>query len=173
MVYLDIPSHLSDCSQCSLCHSYAKYKAFLAAVPILDKKWKDHELLYERKPTQEQIIEMMQSKTFWYDYICKYFSCVSAYPEMVLWLEDAEDAPSDLEIWKVEKGQYGFADLDAWLRNDGNGLMLDGLRKEKKSKKGKENERSPVKEKTEKRSHKAKNKGKEKEKEKSPEKAQK
>ncbi|KAF8229355.1 hypothetical protein L208DRAFT_1482188 [Tricholoma matsutake] len=160
MVHLDIPSHLTNCSQCSLCHSYAKSKAFLTAVPILDKKWKDHELLYEWKPTQDQVIKTMQSKTFWHESICKYFSHVSAYPEMVSWLEDAKDAPSDLEVWKVEKGQYGFADLDAWLRNDGNGLMLDGLKKEKKSKKGKEKERSPVKEKTEKRSHKAKNNGK-------------
>jgi hypothetical protein len=75
---------------------------------------------------------------------------------MVAWLENAEDASSDLEVWKVEKGQYGFADLDTWLKNDGKGLRLDGL-----------------KEKMEKRSHKAKNKGKGKEKEQSPQKAQK
>ena len=59
MVHLDIPSHLADCSQCSFCHSYAKYKAFLAAIPILEKKWKDYELPYEQKLTQEQVIETM------------------------------------------------------------------------------------------------------------------
>ena len=137
MVHLDIPSHLADRSQRSLRHSYAKYKAFLAAIPILEKKWKDCELPYERKPTQEQVIETMQSKTFWYDYIRKYFPRVSAYPEMVAWLEDAEDASSDVEVWKVEKGLYGFADLEMWLKNDGKGLELDWL-KGKKGQKEKE-----------------------------------
>jgi hypothetical protein len=161
MVHLDIPSHLADRSQRSLRHSYAKYKAFLAAIPILEKKWKDRELPYERKPTQEQVIETMQSKTFWYDYIRKYFPRVSAYPEMVAWLEDAEDALSDVEVWKVEKGLYGFADLDMWLKNDGQGLELDELKRKKGQK---EKERSPTKEMTGKVSHKGKEKEKDKEK---------
>ena len=165
MVHLDIPSALADRSQRSLRHSYAKYMAFLAAISILEKKWKDGELPYQRKPTNEQVIETMQSKTFWYDYIRKYFPRVSAYSEMVAWLENAEDAPSDLEIWGVEKAQYGFVDLDIWLRNGGKGLKLEG-----KSKKGKEGEEegslSPEKEKGS-RKHKGKEKGK-KESKKSP-----
>ena len=136
MVCLDIPSNLADRSQRSLRHSYAKYKAFLAATIILEKKWKDGNLPYQRKPTHEQIIETMQSKTYWYAYIRKYFPCVSAYSEMVAWLEDAEDAPSDLEVWGVEKDQYGFVDLDMWLRNEGKGLMVGG-----KSRKGKGKEK--------------------------------
>ena len=167
MVHLDIPSALADRSQRSLRHSYAKYKAFLAAIPVLDMKWNNSELPYQRKPTNEQVIETMQSKTFWYDYIRKYFPRVSEYSEMVAWLENAEDAPSDFGVWGVEKVQYGFVDLDLWLRNEGKGLVL-----EEKSRKGKGKEKekalSPEKGKSS-RKHKAKDKGrKEKESKKSP-----
>ena len=170
MDHLNIPSYLADRSQRSLRHSYAKYKAFLGAIPVLEKKWKDGDLPYQRKPTHEQIIETMQSKTYWYAYIRKYFPRVSEYSEMVAWLEDAEDAPSDLEVWGVEKDQYGFVDLDIWLRNEGKGLMLEG-----KSRKGKGKEKEEVlsleKGKSS-RKHKAKDKGKkEKESKKSPQKS--
>jgi hypothetical protein len=158
MVHLDIPSALADRSQRSLRHSYAKYKAFLAALPVLEMKWENGELPYQRKPTNEQVIETMQSKTFWYDYIRKYFPRVSEYAEMVAWLENAEDASSDLDVWGVEKAQYGFVDLALWLKNEGKGLVL-----EEKSKKarGKERALNPEKEKSPR-----KHKGKEKEKEK-------
>jgi hypothetical protein len=97
----------------------------------------------------------MQSKTFWYDYIRKYFPRVSGYSEMVAWLENAEDAPSDFEVWGVEKAQYGFVDLEVWLRNEGNGLVIKG----KSSKaRGKEEASSPEKGKSS-RKHKAKEKG--------------
>ena len=137
MAYLSIPSVLADRSQRSLRHSYAKYKAFLTAIPILDKKWENGELPYPRKPTSEQVIETMQSKTFWYQYIRKFFPRVSEYPDMVAWLENTEDAPFDVEVWGVEKAQYGFVDLDMWLRNEGKGLVLEG-----KSRKGKGRERA-------------------------------
>jgi hypothetical protein len=120
--------------------------AFLAAIPILEKKWKDKELPYLRKPTSEQVIETMQSKTYWYQYIQRYFPRVSAYLEMIAWLENAKDAPSDLEVWGVEKAQYAFVDLDLWLRNDGKGLVLEGKSKKEKGKeKAKEGTSSPEK----------------------------
>ena len=120
--------------------------AFLAAIPILEKKWKDNELPYPRKPTSEQVIETMESKTYWYQYIRRYFPHVSAYSEMVAWLENAEGAPSDLEVWGVEKAQYAFVDLDLWLRNDGKGLVLEGKSKKEKGKeKAKEGTSSPEK----------------------------
>ena len=158
MVHLNIPSHLSDCGRQSLCHLYAKYQAFLKAVETLDEKWKKKELPYTWKPTQEHIIETMQSKTFWYDYIKKYFPQVSEHSDMVAWLTEAEDAPSDFEVWGVEKAQYGFGDLDKYLKSKG-----------KKNKKGKEKMvKSPKKQK----GSESKHKGKKKE-EKSPKKASK
>ena len=96
--HLGIPSFLADCSECLLRFLYQKCKMFLTAVKTLDEKWKAGELPYTRKPLNEHIIETMQSKTYWYDYICKYFGKVGDYPEMVAWLENDGDVPSDLEV---------------------------------------------------------------------------
>ena len=92
---------------------------FLTAVKTLDEKWKAGELPYPLKPLNEHIIEMMQSKTFWYDYIHKYFGKVGDYPEMVAWLEKDGDVPLNLEVWRVEKERYSFEDLDSYLRSGG------------------------------------------------------
>jgi hypothetical protein len=73
---------------------------------------KNKKLPYPCKPTSEQVIEIMQSKIYCYQYIRRYFPHVSAYPEMIAWLENAEDAPSDLEIWRVERAQYAFVDFN-------------------------------------------------------------
>jgi hypothetical protein len=111
----------------------------------------------------------MQSKTFWYDYIRKYFPRVSEYSEMVAWLEDAEDASSDLDVWGVEKAQYGFVDLALWLKNEGKGLVLEGKSKKAKGKEralNPENGKSSRKHKEKEKEGKEKGKGKEKEQEK-------
>jgi hypothetical protein len=57
---------------------------------------------------------------------------------MVAWLEGGEDAPSDVEVWGLAKGQYGFGDLSLYLKR-GAGLVSDEeLKGEKKSTKWKE-----------------------------------
>ncbi|KAF8219556.1 hypothetical protein L208DRAFT_1339221, partial [Tricholoma matsutake] len=84
-------------------------------------------------PTQENVIETMQSKTFWYTYIQKYFPHVLEYGDMVAWLEGGEDAPSDVEVWGVAKGQYGSGDLSLYLKREGAGLVSDELKGKKKS----------------------------------------
>jgi hypothetical protein len=123
MKHLGILSFLADRSEHSLRFSYQKYKVFLTAVKMLDEKWKAGELPYTRRPLNEHIIEMMQSKTYWYDYIRKYFGKVGDYPEMVAWLENDGDVPSDLEVWGVEKERYSFGDLDLYLKSGGVGLV--------------------------------------------------
>jgi hypothetical protein len=123
MKHLGIPSFLADRSERSLRFSYQKYKVFLTAVKTLDEKWKAGELPYTRRPLNEHIIETMQSKTYWYDYIRKYFGKVGDYPEMVAWLENDGDVPSDLEVWGVEKERYSFGDLDLYLKSGGVGLV--------------------------------------------------
>ena len=67
--HLGIPAHLADCSEKSLCLSYVKFIAYNGAIKTLNEKWKKDELPWGQKPTCEHIIEIMQSKTFWYDYI--------------------------------------------------------------------------------------------------------
>jgi hypothetical protein len=69
---------------------------------------------------------------------------VAEYGDMVAWLEGGEDAPSDVEVWGVEKGQYGFGDLSLYLKRDGAGLVSDEeLKGKKKSTKGKEKGSKP------------------------------
>jgi hypothetical protein len=142
--YLDIPSFLAERSERSLHFSYQKYKTFLITVKTLNEKWKDGVLSYERKPSQEHIIKTMQLKTFWYDYIHKYFTKVGEHPDMVAWLENNDDAPSDIEVWGVEKKSYSFGDLDQYLKSGGVGLSKmkkeksKGKEKARSSKKGKE-----------------------------------
>ena len=67
--HLGIPAHLADRSEKSLCFSYAKFVAYNGAIKTLNEKWEKDELPWDQKPTCEHIIEIMQSKTFWYDYI--------------------------------------------------------------------------------------------------------
>lgn len=120
--HLEIPAHLADRSEKSLRFSYTKYMAYQKAILTLKRKWENKELPFEQQPTREHVIETMQSKTFWYDYIRKYFLQVSNYPKMVEWLEDREDGPSDIEVWGVQKEKYLFGDLGEYLENKGEGL---------------------------------------------------
>ena len=146
--HLGIPVHLADRSEKSLHLSYAKFVAYNGVIKTLNEKWKKDELPWDWKPTCEHIIEIMQSKTFWYDYIQKYFPHVANYLEMVAWLKDQEDGPSDIEVWGVQREKYFFGDLKQYLENDGAGLSeekQDGIeskdnRKGKEKKKGKEKE---------------------------------
>ena len=43
---------------------------------------------------------------------------------MVMWLDQKEEAPSDLEVWGVQKTHYFFSDLQIFLDNRGS-LMVE------------------------------------------------
>jgi hypothetical protein len=112
--------------------------AYQQAVSTLKCKCENKELPFGQQPTREHIIKTMQSKIFWYDYICKYFLQVWSYPMMVEWLEDCEDGPSDIEVWGVQKEKYLFGDLAEYLVNKGEGLseeIAGGSEKRDKGKK--------------------------------------
>ena len=87
------------------------------------------------------------------------------YPLMKAWLEE-ESESSDVDVWGVQKANYGFSDLKDWLDNGGT-LELDDEEEEferyKVVKKGKGKGREKD---LEKKKEKGKGKGKEKEKEK-------
>ena len=79
----------------------------------------------------------MQSKIFWYDYICKFFPHVANYSKMVAWLENEEDGPSDVEVWGIQKDKYLFGDLEEYLKNRGAGLSEEIKGVSEKKDKGK------------------------------------
>ena len=62
-----------------------------------------------------ELVELFVSKSFWHSHVNKYCSQVSDHPLMVEWLENGEDKPFDLDVWGVEKSNYTFKDLIAYL----------------------------------------------------------
>lgn len=60
---------------------------------------------------------------------------------MVAWLEGGENAPTDVDVWGVQKGQYGFGDLDLYLKRGGRGLVSDEEELSGKKKGGKKKDK--------------------------------
>ena len=52
---------------------------------------------------------------------------------MAAWLENSDES-DDLEVWDMQKNEYGFKDLISWLNNGGILLEAEG-KVEKKEKK--------------------------------------
>jgi hypothetical protein len=159
---LNIPLELTDHRDLDLGYAWKKYKACLVAITACNVLWDGNKLreIFDRKPTQADIISVFKGKTQWHLTYAKAFPKLSGYPEMVSWLEDSDEKLSDLELWGTVKSTYTFSDLLEWLANGG-----VGLRKMEtdigETQKGKEKEKEK---------EKRKGKGKEKEKEKRMEK---
>lgn len=136
---LNIPAELSDHKDISLGCAWKKYNAFLVASKTCNTLWDSKQLhgVFDRKPTQADIISVFKGKSQWHMTYQKAFPKVSGYPAMVSWLEEDDDKLSDVELWGISKDAYGFADLLEWLANDGEGLTVDTESDVEKSKKGK------------------------------------
>src|SRR6266850_6817004 len=95
---LDIPLELADHTDKSLGYAWQKYKACTAAIKTFQGLWDSGKLqgIFDRKPTQADIISIFKGKTQWHLTYSKTFPKVSNYPQMVDWLEDKEDKLSDL-----------------------------------------------------------------------------
>ena len=120
MEILGIKPELSDRSKKGLKWCYEKYKALNAAVQTMDPlskqgKWP----LVAKKPNHTELVEIFMSKSYWHSYIMKPFTVIARYPQMVAWLEDEDDGPTDFEVWHLQKSEYGFKELKEWLKNDG------------------------------------------------------
>jgi len=120
MSILKIDSELSDRSKKGLRWCYKKYKAFNGAVQFMDQlsregKWP----LAAKKPSHTELVEIFMSKSYWHSHVVKPFALIARYPQMVAWLEDDEDGPSDFNVWHLQKSEYAFKELKEWLKNDG------------------------------------------------------
>lgn len=118
---LKIPSHLIRNNTSSpdrdgeLCISYHKYQIALQAVSSLARMAKDGEWP-GKKPSELDVIDLVISKSMWYSHYKRLFPRVAQkYPDMLEWLKESADAPSDWDIWGEEQGTYSFADLVVWL----------------------------------------------------------
>lgn len=164
---LEIPVELTDHKDIDLAYAWQKYKACLKAISTCNSLWGSTEFrqLFDRKPTQADIISVFKGKTQWHLTYSKIFPKLAEYPAMVSWLENSNDKLSDFELWGVEKAVYGFSDLSEWLDNDGVGLRGAGKGKEKEVAKGKAKDKEKEKRKDDKEKEKRKDKGKGREKE--------
>jgi len=53
--------------------------------------------------TGVDIIQLFVSKSFFYSHYKKFFSKVPNHPDIVEWLENSPDAPSDGDLWVKRK----------------------------------------------------------------------
>ena len=97
----------------------------MEAVKTCNLLWESKQLrdVFDRKPTQADIVGIFKGKTQWHLTYAKTFPKLSDYPDVVAWLEDRDDKLSDIELWGTEKKTYGFSDLAEWLENDGMGKI--------------------------------------------------
>ena len=91
---LDInPELCGDDTDKGLIVAYAKWKAIAEAY---QKMWAMEWV--GTKPTYAKIINLFISTSMFYSHY-KHFNRVVKYPEMVEWLEDGPNSPSNIEIW--------------------------------------------------------------------------
>lgn len=99
------------------------------------------------KPTYGTIIGLFLSTSMFYSHYNKHFGRIMKYPEMVEWLEERPDGPSNMDIWGKDKSSYNFKDLAEWLEEAADrtlGDSSDGGRR--KGKKGVEKKKGGLKE---------------------------
>ena len=116
---LDIPRHLAvkSTKDAGLRLYYAKYQACLEALNSMDKKFREGNWPAPKKATKTTVIELFVSKTMWHSHVNHHFKNLSDHPEMKMWLEEADGAPSDLHLWGYKKSDYTFMDLDDYMKN--------------------------------------------------------
>ena len=159
---LGVPAHLVGPGDVSLRVAYQKYCAYLMACQTLDQMTANKSWI-GKKPNKTELVEIFVSKSFFHSHYKRLFSKVVEYPDMVEWLECKGEQGSDVEVWGVEKGIYGYKDLEIWLDNGGTleieekelkkrgGKGKKGLdKKDKESKKDKKKDKKERKEKKEK-----------------------
>jgi len=64
-----------------------------------------------RKPVSDEIVELFVSKSSWHEHYTKLFPQAEKHKALFDWLEQGEEAPTNFDLWGVEKGLYSFKDL--------------------------------------------------------------
>jgi hypothetical protein len=91
------------------------------------------------QPTKTDIIELFVSKSYFHSHYKHHFPKVAQYDNMVAWLYEDENQPSDVDFWEIKKEVYNFTDLAAWLDNGGTLVVDDDDDyQDKKGRKGKQ-----------------------------------
>jgi hypothetical protein len=115
---LKIPVHLTTHSEANLFVAYKRYLAHGEATKALDQMVSDG-LWPGKRPIANALITVFTSKTTWFSSYRPTFPKVYKFPDMVRWLENAANAPSNLEVWGFHKSIYTFKDLMDFIDNGG------------------------------------------------------
>lgn len=132
---LEIPINLTRQTPGKTLHDFwARYQAGLAAI--------NKSTTLQKKPTNKTITDIFIGSSQWFNWN-KVFIKVKTHGDMVKWLNEADDAPSAVDVWKVEQDEYTLENLKAWLNNGGKLVIDKGKAKaegseEKKKKKKKD-----------------------------------
>ena len=130
MAALDIPPHLAvRVGDVSLQLAYQKYKAYLDAQRNLDAKSVSGTWI-GKKPTNTDLVELFVGKSMFYKYYKRGFGNINNFPLMMEWLEGGEGAPSDLDVWGVERSSYTFGDLFEYFEENQDGKVKKGKKKD-------------------------------------------
>ena len=72
-------------------------------------------------PTINDFAQIVTSRSMWYSNY-RNFEKVSRYPQMIDWLNETEDAVSDIQLWGFECEVYQWAHFERFLKRDGKPL---------------------------------------------------
>jgi hypothetical protein len=130
-----VTDHLTDTTNKSLRHAYAKYKAVLEAIQLYNNintegGWPEQ----YQKVTVTEIWQIFVSKSVWHAQYIPCFQDISKHKEMVIWLEDdGSENDDDEDLWGYKKTIYHFSDLKDWLieRKKGKGKEKQKQKKKK------------------------------------------
>ena len=158
MSLLDIPASLTFRPKGSvdLRIAYTKYKGYLQAQSTMLRMTSEGTWSL-RKPKAEELVEIFMSKSVWHSSYQKFFPMAKDYPLLLSWLDNAEDAPSNIDVFGEEKNPYTFKDFQAFInraevmrkgkgKRKAKGSVSEGAQQKKKGK-GAEKEKEKEKEK--------------------------
>ena len=100
---------------------YKRYLAVLAATLKFNELQKAGKWDAPFIPTIIDFAQIVTSRTMWYSNY-RNFEKVSRYPQMIDWLNETENAVSDIELWGFECETYQWAHFDRFLKRDGKPL---------------------------------------------------
>jgi hypothetical protein len=90
--------------------AYAKYLGVHSAQANMNRMIADGIWPFKLLNT-DTLVELFVSKSVWYTHYVKIFPRAQTFPDLLKWLECANDAPSGVSIFGVEKQTYTFKDL--------------------------------------------------------------
>lgn len=77
---------------------------------IKDRTWKGASI------TKTEVVTLFVAKTTWHNFYRVQMPAAEKQEDMRAWLTEADDAPSDADLWGEARDLYTLKDLDSWLK---------------------------------------------------------